>query len=65
MLSFSPLDVLDEILNLIESVSEGFPSYSWLSKLYTNIQQDQQAYHMSMLYAYLAGGEGVRDFKMF
>ena len=28
MLSFFPLDVLDEILNLIESVSEDFPSYS-------------------------------------
>ena len=28
MLSFSPRDVLEEILNLIESVSEGFPSYS-------------------------------------
>ena len=69
MLSFSPLDVLDEILNLIESVSEDFPSYSWLSKLYTNIQQAKQQakldYHMSMLYAYMAGGEGVRDFKMF
>ena len=26
MLSFYPLDVLDEILNLIESVSEGFLS---------------------------------------
>ena len=25
-----PQDVLDEILNLIESVSEGFPSYSYL-----------------------------------
>ena len=25
-----PRDVLDEILNLIESVSEGFPSYSCL-----------------------------------
>ena len=30
MLSFFPRGVLDEILNLIESVSEGFPSYSWL-----------------------------------
>ena len=29
MLSLSPRDVLDEILNLIESVSEGFPSYSF------------------------------------
>ena len=28
VLSFFPLGVLDEIFNLIESVSEGFPSYS-------------------------------------
>ena len=28
MLSFFPRDVLDELLNIIESVSEGFPSYS-------------------------------------
>ena len=28
MLSFFPRGVLDEILNLIESVSGGFPSYS-------------------------------------
>ena len=28
MLSFFPRGVLDEILNLIESVSEEFPSYS-------------------------------------
>ena len=31
MLSFFPRDVLDGILNLIESVSEGFPTYSCLS----------------------------------
>ena len=31
MLSFFPRDVLDEILNLIESVSEGFPSYFFLT----------------------------------
>ena len=31
MLSFFPQDVLDEILNLIESVSEGFPSYSFIT----------------------------------
>ena len=41
-----------------------------LSKLYTNIQQYQKAkleYHMSMLFAYMAGGEGVgiNGFKMF
>ena len=29
MLSFFPRGVLDEILNLIESVSEGFPSNSY------------------------------------
>ena len=29
----SLLDVLDEILNLIESVSEGFPSYSFIKVL--------------------------------
>ena len=28
MLSFFPLQVLDEILDLIESVSEGFLTYS-------------------------------------
>ena len=32
VLSFFPRDVLDEILNLIGSVSEGFPSYSWTGK---------------------------------
>ena len=30
MLSFFPRGVLDEILNLIVSVSEGFPSYSFM-----------------------------------
>ena len=33
MLSFFPRGVLDEILNLIESVSEGFPSYSFIERL--------------------------------
>ena len=30
MLSFFPRDVLDEILDLIGSVSEGFPTYYYL-----------------------------------
>ena len=37
------------------------------TKLYTTIQQDQKAklnYHMSMLFVYMAGGEGFRGFKM-
>ena len=33
MLSFFPRDVLDEILDLIESVSEGFPTYTGYLKL--------------------------------
>ena len=33
VLSFFPRGVLDEILNLIESVSEGFPSYFYFLKM--------------------------------
>ena len=35
VLSFFPRDVLDEILNLVESVSEDFPSYSCTSATLT------------------------------
>ena len=35
VLSFFPRDVLDEILNLIESVSEDFPSYSSIDFIVT------------------------------
>ena len=35
VLSFFPRDVLDEILNLIESVSEDFPSYSYASDVFS------------------------------
>ena len=37
VLSFFPRDVLDEILNLIESVSEDFPSYSSMQKFFKKI----------------------------
>ena len=48
VLSFFPRDVLDEILNLIESVSEDFPSYSYPTYLdravgKSNTGLDQQA----------------------
>ena len=36
VLSFFPRDVLDEILNLIESVSEDFPSYFYSSRSLQN-----------------------------
>ena len=32
-----PLDVLDEILALIESVSEGFPTYSCCKKINSHV----------------------------
>ena len=37
MLSDFPRDVLDEILILIETVPEGFPSYSCLSPLVPHV----------------------------
>ena len=40
MLSLFPRDVLDEILNLIESVSEGFPSYSFMLSLSVDNQSE-------------------------
>ena len=46
MLSFFPLDVLDEIWDLIESVSEGFLTYSYansedLIQMLQNVASDQ------------------------
>ena len=40
MLSFFPRGVLDEILNLIESVSEGFPSYSHIHRNALNLSMN-------------------------
>ena len=34
VLSFFPLDVLDEIWDLIESVSEGFLTYSFIERIF-------------------------------
>ena len=52
VLSFFPRDVLDEILNLIESVSEDFPSYS--SLVYRSFElvntRFKQANKSNMLY---------------
>ena len=42
VLSFFPLDVLDEIWDLIESVSEGFLTYSFLQE-----ESGQNALHFS------------------
>ena len=41
MLSFFPRDVLDEILDLIESVSEGFPTSS-----YTGLQKKNKKHKL-------------------
>ena len=42
VLSFFPLDVLDEILNLIESVSEGFLTYSFKSRKFKLVSKHFQ-----------------------
>ena len=47
VLSFFPRDVLDEILNLIGSVSEGFPSYSLFTAILPN---DGNVYSQSYAY---------------
>ena len=42
VLSVFPLDVLDEIWDLIESVSEGFLTYSSRKRHHQNITSDSQ-----------------------
>ena len=67
MLSFFPRDVLGEILNLIESVSEGFPTYSWflcdsrcrfctVRFLFTNMKHILD----SLLISVYSHGQGIR-----
>ena len=47
---FFPRDVLDEILDLIESVSEGFPTYSLTkSNPRSNSQQQKRREHTHQL----------------
>ena len=55
VLSFFPRDVLDEILNLIESVSEDFPSYSYSyllheSKKLISSEKNRKQLHTIPLY---------------
>ena len=57
MLSFFPRGVLDEILNLIESVSEDFPSYSFNGRLLLN--PDAVIIHICFTDQYLPGGSSV------
>ena len=52
VLSFFPRDVLDEILNLIESVSEDFPSYSSNTK---EIYKRKNTNSLQNLVVFLAG----------
>ena len=52
MLSFFPRDVLDEILNLIESVSEGFPTYSLITK-YRYLHFKYRYLYLKYRYVYL------------
>ena len=56
VLSFFPRDVLDEILNLIESVSEDFPSYSYISRCQCGIFHTQlnRVYYFHVFCVFLA-----------
>ena len=42
VLSFFPLDVLDEIWDLIESISEGFLTYSYIHLLLRDLDDGQR-----------------------
>ena len=48
VLSFFPRDVLDEILNLIESVSEDFPSYSLILHCISEYYTVLSFFHITM-----------------
>ena len=50
VLSFFPLDVLDEIWDLIESVSEGFPTYSYSFSVYMFSKFEMYNYNLANLY---------------
>ena len=50
MLSFFPRDVLDEIFDLIESVNEGFPTYSFISILALVISELSSGLYETYLY---------------
>ena len=51
VLSFFPLDVLDGIWDLIESVSEGFLTYSFTSVLYAMVLQEGGGGFYNFLFA--------------
>ena len=65
VLSFFPLDVLDEIWDVIESVSEGFLTYSFIKILVSNVASEAKAcfsskveYRAVIWYLYLKGKTG-------
>ena len=55
VLSFFPRDVLDEILNLIESVSEDFPSYSFNSTTISKKKKKKKK-KMKLLHVFSSSG---------
>ena len=59
MLSFFPRGVFDEILNLIESVSEDFPSYSSIKLLIENQKRKQKKNKKNASFSYCVAANDV------
>ena len=67
MLSFCPRGVLDEILNLIESVSEDFPSYSYMYNFFRDRGMDLKKIkkrERNATFVLLAGGWEMNERQM-
>ena len=66
MLSCFPREVLDEILNLIESVSEDFPTYFYhrqLIELVSNIQVNKRAMIRNQYKFHIPFDSGINTIK--
>ena len=54
MLSFFRLDVLDEIWDLTESVSEGFPTYSYIGYSFYLSKADKYDTRVDVIFKFTA-----------
>ena len=57
---FFPRGILDEILNLIESVSEGFPSYFYRGFISSKLYNKRDDFVFDSIFFYFLDGEVPR-----